>query len=148
MYEKCKLLRHHGMSAQYEHTAFGLNFRLSALNAAVGLAQMKRLEEFLQHRNKIMDIYRSNLGSVLKFQSAPKNVTRVSWGMAIVQASSREERDKAIEALSKAGVQTRINWKPVHQQPYHSKFLTGNFPVADRVFDTSFTLPLNNGMHP
>ena len=146
MYEKCKLLRHHGMSSQYEHTAFGLNFRLSALNAAVGLAQMKHLEGFLKHRNKIMDIYRSNLGSVLKFQSAPKNVTRVSWGMAIVQASCREERDKTIEALSKAGVQTRINWKPVHQQPYHSKFLTGNFPVADHVFDTSFTLPLNNGM--
>ena len=93
-----------------------------------------------------MCIYRSYLDDVLKFQLAPINVTRVSWGMAIVQASSREERDKAIEALSKAGVQTRINWKPVHQQPYHSKFLTGNFPVADRVFDTSFTLPLNNGM--
>ncbi len=146
MYEKCRLLRHHGMSDQYEHTAFGLNFRLSAVNAAIGLAQMKRLEEFLQHRNRIMDIYKSYLDGVFKFQSPPINVTRVSWGMAIVQASCREERDNTIAALSKAGIQTRINWKPVHQQPYHSKFLTGNFPIADHVFDTSFTLPLNNGM--
>lgn len=146
MYERCRLLRHHGMSSQYEHTAFGLNFRLSAMNAAVGLAQMKRLEGFLQHREKVMGIYRSRLNEVFKFQEAPENVTRVSWGMALVQANDQEKRDHAIATLSKAGVQTRINWKPVHQQPYHGKFLTGHFPVADHVFNTSFTLPLNNGM--
>ena len=146
MYEKCKLLRHHGMSAQYEHTAFGLNFRLSGMNAAVGLAQMDRLDGFLRHRDEVMDIYRSGLGEALRFQETPAGVTRVSWGMAMVRADSMEERDRLAAILAEAGVQTRINWKPVHRQPYHGGFLGGDFPVADRVFDTSFTLPLNNAM--
>lgn len=146
LYEKCKLLRHHGMSAQYEHTAFGLNFRLSGMNAAVGLAQMDRLDDFLRHRDEVMDVYRSGLGEALRFQEIPADVTRVSWGMAMVRSDSREERDRLTATLAEAGVQTRINWKPVHRQPYHSGFLSGDFPVADRVFDTSCTLPLNNGM--
>ena len=146
LYERCRLLRHHGMSAQYEHTAFGLNFRLPALNAAVGLAQMERLDGFLAHRNAVMDMYRAGLGRRLRFQSAPSGMTKVSWGMALARAESQGLRDRIRTALAEAGVETRVNWKPVHQQPYHSKLMGGEFPVADRVFDTGFTLPLNNSM--
>ena len=144
--EKCKLLRHHGMSAQYEHTDFGLNFRLSSMNGAVGLAQMERLGTFLDHRAAVMERYRSGLGELLRFQDAPAAANRVSWGMALVRAADEAQRDGIRAALDDAGVQTRINWKPVHRQPYHSKTLGGDFSVADEVFRTSFTLPLNNGM--
>ena len=146
LYERCKLLRNHGMSRTYEHTAFGLNFRLPALNAAVGLAQIDRLGRFLSHRDRIMESYRSGLAHSVTFQTVPREVTRPSWGLAMVRAESRRDRDDLVEALSAAGVETRINWKPVHRQPFHADKVSGDFPEADRIYDTSFTLPLTNGM--
>ena len=76
----------------------------------------------------------------------PPYVTQHSWYMYAVALNDSVPRDRVVEELAAAGIETRINWKPVHRQPYHAAILSGDFPVADRIFDTSFTLPLTNGM--
>lgn len=144
--ERCKVLRNHGMSARYEHTDFGLNFRLSALNAALGLAQAERLDAFIDRRGEVMAHYRQRLGDIVTFQDVPLWASRVSWGMALIRARDGITRDAIVDGLARSGIETRINWKPVHQQPYHRHLSGATFPVADEMYQTSLTLPLSNGM--
>ena len=52
LYERCKLLRSHGQSSGYHHESFGLNYRMLEVSAAIGLAQLKHLPEFIQKRRR------------------------------------------------------------------------------------------------
>jgi perosamine synthetase len=144
--KRCRRLRNHGMSGRYEHTDFGLNLRISTLNAALGLAQAERLDGFIATRERIVATYRSRLSDILTFQPIPEWATRVSWGMCMVRARDTETRDAIVQGLAGEGIETRVNWKPVHRQPYQRYLADGTYPVAEDIHATSLTLPLGNGM--
>ena len=62
---KCKVIRAHGMSAQYQHTEFGYNYRMTDISAAIGREQLKKVANFNARRREIADVYNSELSELV-----------------------------------------------------------------------------------
>jgi perosamine synthetase len=99
------------------HVSLGYNFKLTNLQAAVGLSQLKKLEFRLQRMKEIYTIYQKHLKEVEEAKLVPiqiKNGLSPQWIDAIV-----ENRDALVDYLSKSGIDTRKFWLPIHtQKPY------------------------------
>lgn len=142
------LIRNHGEGKEkYIHTEFGLNFRPTDLQSAIGIVQLKKAEKYLSWREKISKLYISSLSEYLRFQEVPDYVKRHTWMLFMSLALNEKERNELIKYLNKMTIDTRIPWPPVHQQPYH-KAIVGQVkcPNADNVFTRVLSLPIGNGM--
>ncbi len=129
-YEVAKKLRDHGMSVRkkYWHDLIGFNYRMTNLQAAIGLAQMERLKFFLDQKKKMAKKYRHYLNGNDKvyFSKNFKN-TKSSYWLYYIKLKSKfsNKRDKIINLLSKNGIEARNCFYPVNQmkpyKKYHSK---------------------------
>ncbi len=144
IYERCLLIRNHGMKEQYLHLMPGLNLRLSPLDAALGLAQIERIESFLLHREKTAQLYRDLLAPRLEFQRIPDFVTRMSWGMVLAFAGRQSSRDSLLRHLESRGIRCVVPWRPIHLQPFFRGLSSGLFPRAERLYSRVLSLPLSN----
>jgi dTDP-4-amino-4,6-dideoxygalactose transaminase len=136
--------------AHYEHTEIGYNYRLSNILAALGLAQLERLEEMLTRRRRLREGYRqlfADIEGVTVFQrecDAEDNC----WLTAILvdPVTAPWKRGELAAALSAADVESRPLWKPMHQQPVFAgarTFLRGD---ADRLFAAGLALPSGSAL--
>jgi perosamine synthetase len=141
---KLKLIRSHGDVKQYDSRMFGLNFRISDIHSAIILEQLKKINTFLLHRQKIADIYKTEL-SGFEFQKIPDYVTRHPYMLFAILLSSKK-RNQLNNYLNSNGIETRICWPPVHKQKYHSKLFKGNFPNSEKIFSRIINLPMGNGL--
>jgi len=121
--EQFKLLRNHGRSMNgdlYDQICFGWNFRMSELNAALGLSQLKRLDEIICKRQKIAYFYQQGLqGNALilcpQFSVQENNS---AWFVYVVQVPE-DRRDSVLQQLTEAKIQCGRYFAPVHMQPYY-----------------------------
>jgi len=142
--ERCRLVRNHGMAERYEHIFIGFNYRMTDLNAAIGIAQLKKLDSFLEHRSRIAAKYMSELKDLARFQHVPPFVTKHPWMFFPILV---ENRDKLREHLARRGIDTRVCWKPVHMQPYHRRFFKGEkYPNAEEIYRHVICIPIGNGI--
>ncbi|MGE2714604.1 DegT/DnrJ/EryC1/StrS family aminotransferase [Mycolicibacterium litorale] len=136
--------------AHYEHTEIGYNYRLSNILAALGIAQLERLDEMIARRRRLREGYSgvfTGVEGVDVFQrdgDADDNC----WLTAILvdPVTARWKRDELATALSLSDVETRPLWKPMHQQPVFAgapAFLRGN---ADRLFAVGLALPSGSAL--
>jgi perosamine synthetase len=145
--DKCRMIKNHGTLKKVAKTNFfnfGVNFRTTDLQSALGLSQLKRAEEFLALRNRISRIYMDELNGIVGFQEVPKHVSKHGrmFFPIFVEELKRNEID---EELNKQGVSTRICWPPAHKQPFHSKlFPNQSYPNSEKIGNTIITLPLGN----
>lgn len=144
--DRAKCLRDHAMSAErrYWHNESGFNFRMTNLQAALGLAQLRRIGEFLECRERILHRYKSRLSSSALRIGPALGDGAVNW---LVTAQSPRldftTRDRLITELRKSGVDTRPFFYPIGMLPFiRSKPL----PVALRVSGSSFNLPTFVGL--
>ncbi|MEV0155928.1 aminotransferase class I/II-fold pyridoxal phosphate-dependent enzyme [Micromonospora sp. NPDC050686] len=128
----------------YEHTETGYNYRLSNLLAALGRAQLRRLDEMIARRRRLRDRYAKIFAGIPGVRLlADADPGANSWLTVIVvdpEEAGWRARDLA-DHLGRANVETRPVWKPMHLQPaFHgsSAVLTGN---AERLFAQGLTLP-------
>ena len=99
---KCKVVRAHGMTAQYQHTEFGYNYRMTDISAAIGREQLKKLPKFNSRRRKIAEMYNSELSDLVV---TPKN----RRGHVFHQYTIRtEKRDQLKEFLFDRKINTGI----------------------------------------
>lgn len=129
-YEVAKKLRDHGMSLKkkYWHDLIGFNYRMTNLQAAVGLAQMERLKFFLDQKKKMAKKYRHYLNGNDKiyFSKNFKN-TKSSYWLYYIKLKNKfsNKRDKIIDLLLKNGIEARNCFYPVNlmkpYKKYHSK---------------------------
>lgn len=135
----------------YEQIDLGYNYRLTDIQAALGLSQMSRLVEFIERRSLLAQRYTAELGDL------PLQLPRVlpsiysAWHLYVVRligASPRERRQRLFEDLHRAGVGTNLHYSPVHLQPYYKKlgFREGLFPEAERYGLDAITIPLYASM--
>ncbi len=129
---KAKMLRGHGMSTQkkYWHEDFGYNYRLTNVQAAIGLAQLERIEYFLEKRRKILNWYKEDLEAI-KFLSLNKQTQwakSVCW-LVCMEFESFDERNRNIfmQNLLAEGVDSRPYFSPLSQMPMYSP---ANTPVT------------------
>jgi dTDP-4-amino-4,6-dideoxygalactose transaminase len=141
--EKCKLLRSHGMKVRYYHDMLGYNFRMTDLHAAIGLAQMDRLDAFTEKRRKNAQFLTENIKSVItpKVKEGYEHV----WHQYTIRVKDGKDRDAAVKQLNEAGVGTGIFYPvPVHQQSYIEQMLGAQtLPVAEKLAKEVISIPVH-----
>lgn len=133
------------------HTRLGYNYRLDELSAALGLAQMGRIDELLAKRARVAAWYDERLADLelVERPAVHPNTTRMSWFVYVVRIKPPAERDTVMASLADAGVPSRPYFTPIHLQPFYRErfgFQRGDFPVTERLGDRSLALPFSSVM--
>jgi dTDP-4-amino-4,6-dideoxygalactose transaminase len=128
------------------HTRLGYNYRLDELSAALGVAQIDRLDEILARRARVADWYATRLADIeeLTLPVVARWTTRMSWFVYVVRLAAAIDRDWVIAALKRRGVPARAYFPPIHLQPFYRQrfgFKPGDFPVAERAGACALALP-------
>jgi perosamine synthetase len=124
---------------EYWHDVIGFNYRMTNICAAIGLAQLERVETFLKKKRLIAEYYKKHLGNLVDFQSEPSDLIHSYW-MVSVLVKRAKERDQCRNVLANAGVETRPLFFPVHSMPMYTR-LYRRLPVADDISSRGITLP-------
>jgi dTDP-4-amino-4,6-dideoxygalactose transaminase len=129
-----------------EHSRLGYNYRLDEMSAALGLAQLARLDELLAARERVAGWYEARLADNewLTVPRAARWTTRTSWFVYVIRLASRELRDLAMNELAARGIPARQYFPPIHLQRFYRErfgFSRGDFPVAEAAGDTCLALP-------
>jgi len=141
--EKCRLIRSHGMKVRYYHDMLGYNYRMSDLHAAIGLAQMQRLEAFKTIRQKNAKYLNERITSVVTPKVKP-NYEHV-WHQYTIRVDGGRDRDAAVKQLHEDGIGTGIFYPvPVHEQAYMRK-IVGDYhlPVSEKFAKQVISLPVH-----
>jgi perosamine synthetase len=143
LYLKARRLRDHAMSSErrYWHTEVGYNYRMTNLQAALGLAQLERIGEFLEHRQQLMQWYRDELADVpgLRLNRQQPDCHNVYWMVCLEIAGLRADaREHLMRALKADGVDSRPYFYPVSDLPMYQRADT---PVAHRIHEIGINLP-------
>ncbi len=148
--ERARMLRDHGMNPKkkYDHLDLGFNYRMTNLQAAVGLAQLEKLDKILSLRNNARLEYEAALSDIpqLKLRSFANWSTPVHWLMTL-SAETVEIRDQLMATLHENGIETRPMINPVHHAHHFRKSYEWNdFPVSCDISARSFHLPSGNNI--
>ena len=115
---------------RFVHDEVGYNFRLPNINAALGVAQLERLGEFIAYKRDLANRYRDRFKAMgVTFVSEPANSESIYWLCAIL-AKDVAERDAILHATNDAGVMTRPVWEPLHDLPMYRDCPHGPLPVT------------------
>ncbi len=150
--DRARALRNHGQAAPGAFVCAGPNARMSELHAALGVEQMKKLDDMLARRRAMADEIRSALA--LRWQRAPEGavVNHQTLGFVLPAPPSgelRAARDGLLAALREAGVEASILSYALHRLPQFRAYAANcgrRFPVADAVVDGGVAVPLHPGM--
>jgi perosamine synthetase len=152
--ELLRTLRNQGVAKDGSglfHSELGYNYRMTELSAALGVAQIGRIEEMLAMRERVAGWYSERLGRIdgAALLAPAEWTTRLSWFAAIARLAPGIDRDLVIERLAGLGVPAKGYFAPLHLQPvYRSRFgyREGDFPVTERVARSTLALPFHNRM--
>lgn len=146
LYEEMLLLRDHGMKKckRYWHERAGFNYRMTNLQAAVGLAQLEQVESFLAARRNVAEQYTENLSGVEGVTLPPNEswAHNIFWLYSILidQKKIGMARNELIRLLEDEGIETRPLFYPLHSQPPFPESSV-EFPVATRLAENGLSLP-------
>jgi perosamine synthetase len=149
--ETMRSLRNQGRDTDgtwLRHVRLGYNYRLDELSAAVGVAQLERLDELRRGRTRVAAAYERALGGRdwLKLPRAGAG-EEVDWFVYVVRLHTEIDRDRLIGKLASLGVPTRPYFAPLHLQPFYRStfgFGPGDFPVTERVAASTLALPFSS----
>lgn len=125
---------------RYWHTAVGYNYRLTNLQAALGLAQLEQVEEHLDRRQRLWDRYADRLAGVLTWQTVPLGTTRSPW-LFVGLVPHATDYPRVVAALNAAGIESRPAFPCVHTMPMYATGQT--CPVAEDISARGICLPLH-----
>lgn len=162
--EKMLLLRSHGITRDeelmtkaadgpwyYQQIALGFNYRMTELQAALGLSQMQRLQEFVIKRHKLASRYNELLQELpitLPWQHPDSESARHLYVIRLQLEQINITHLDVFNALHAAGVLVNLHYIPVHMQPYYQKmgFESGQFPEAEQYYKEAISIPLFSAM--
>ena len=126
----------------YEHEDIGYNYRMSNVLAAIGRAQLANLDNVIETRRIVREMYSDftkDSGKAEVLQDAPWG-TGNNW-LTVATFSSSEDAMTLMKALHQSGIESRPIWKPMHQQPVFSKAEALLNGTADHIFSVGLCLP-------
>ena len=134
------------------HERLGYNYRLSDLNAALGVAQMRRLDGILKRRHAVAEMYFQRLaGNKHLVLPTIDEQTVMSWFVFVVRLMTTytgEERDRIIASLRRHDIGCSDYFPCIHQQPFYQElgYGPGMFPIAESVSQRTLALPFYNSL--
>ena len=144
--EQARLIRSHGMRQRYYHESLGYNFRMTEIQAAIGLAQLPKLEAFNERRIANAHYFSARLRNVVTPQ-VPAGYRHVFHQYTI---RILDKRDTLAEGLRQRGVATSIYYPvPIHQQTFYRQLgYDGHFPIAEQMSREVLSLPVHPALTP
>ena len=146
LYNRLLALRAHGMHKdgdmrfdwRYEMHELGYNYRLTDIQAALGVSQLKRLEKFKSRRREIVDFYNKNLNLPHLIE---KDFSKACFHLYPILV---EDRAEFYFMAKKAGLNLQVHYIPVHTQPYYRElgYKEGDYPNAEEYYNHCISLPL------
>lgn len=148
---KMRIFKGQGMdpNKRYWHTVIGYNYRMTNIEAAIGLAQLEQIDTFLKYRKKIANWYNEALSPLNNFIELPSELhwaDHCYWMYSIlikqnvIESNNQETyRSKLMNFLDQNGIETRPLFYPMHKMPPH--FTNELFPIADDISSRGINLP-------
>ncbi|MBI3631441.1 MAG: UDP-4-amino-4,6-dideoxy-N-acetyl-beta-L-altrosamine transaminase [Candidatus Staskawiczbacteria bacterium] len=148
-YERLKLLRSHGIKKDKNGfnvmKEFGYNYRLSDLQAALGVSQLKKIEQFIEKRHELVSLYSKLLKDVDQI-ILPQELKDVksSWHLYVVRVKDKKYRLPLYQYLLKNKIGVNLHYPCVYKHPYYKKMKIGAVcKIAENYSDTAITIPLH-----
>lgn len=153
--ELCRSMRSQGRATTglwLYHERLGYNYRMSEINAAVGIIQMERLKEIIDKRDKIAQIYNEKLKDIkgVTIPYVDSKVTNMSWFVYVIRLEDNIDRNKIIDYLTENGIACKPYFTPIHLQPYMRNmfgFKEGEIPITEKVGKSTIALPFYNNLN-
>lgn len=160
IYNKIKLLRSHGITKNireikfwgYRMIDFGYNYRLTDIQAALGISQLKKLDQFTAYRNKLAKIYDLHFKDNIycDIPKVKKNVFHSYhiYPLLINFKKIGKNKEDLFRLFNKYNIKLQVHYIPIYQQPYYRNILYNKFncPVAENFYSREVTLPLYYGL--
>jgi UDP-4-amino-4,6-dideoxy-N-acetyl-beta-L-altrosamine transaminase len=159
--KKMDLLRSHGITRDeslmdepshgswyYEQVDLGFNYRMTEMQAALGLSQMSRLHDFVAKRNKLAAVYDDLLKSLPLVTPKQINDSYSGRHLYVIRLKLDEislSHKEVFEQLREHGIGVNLHYIPVHTQPYYKNlgFKQGQFPIAECYYGDAISIPLS-----
>jgi len=148
IHQRMNQLRNHGSSPakRYWHDYVGFNYRMTNLQAALGVAQLERLDEVIAHRRRLFDWYGEQLAGIegISLQGSVPDTRSVYWMIAVCidKWKSYDQRDAAAKELAEAGIETRPMFYPLNEMPACAEFPHApDLNVSARIARSGIMLP-------
>lgn len=158
--QKMELLRSHGVTRNpelmtqdaegawyYQQVALGFNYRMTELQAALGVSQLKRLSEFVAKRHEIAERYNhifKDLPIVLPYQLENTYSGLHLYVIRLKLKQLKRTRKEIFDLLREKGIGVNVHYIPVHTQPYYKSlgFKVGDYPQAEDYYASAISLPM------
>jgi len=162
--EKMQLFRAHGITREpklmtkkteggwyYQQVELGFNYRMNDLQAALGIAQMKRLDKFITIRHSLKQRYDDLLKDLPLITPAQSLDSYSSLHLYPVQLKLEQlskAHNQIFDELRKNGVGVNLHYIPIHMQPYFQNmgFKKGNFPIVEDYYSRAISIPIYQGL--
>jgi len=131
----------------YEHAQVGYNYRLSNILAALGRAQLKSLDQYVEKRREIFNYYYNNLKNVegIRFMPEIENGKSTRWlSVVLMENINHDKIEDIIRSFSEENIEVRPIWKPMHLQPVFedaSFYYNSQKPISASLFEHGLCLP-------
>jgi len=156
-YEKLKTLRNHGINKDakerygneagyaYDMTMLGRNYRITDIQCALGISQLKKLDYFVKERKRMSEIYTKYL-SELEFIDTPitKDYVKHAWHLYTILINGLD-RDNIFAKLRKMNIGVNVHYIPIYKFTYYKENFNFNpkkFPVTEDIFKKIISLPI------
>lgn len=158
--EKMRMLRSHGITNDpekmtedshgpwyYQQIALGFNYRMTDVEAALGLSQLSKLETFLEKRNVLANYYDklfSDYSGITPLHQNSKIYSSYHLYVVRIDSLTNQQHATLVANLRESGVFAHVHYIPIHMQPFYisSGFKIGDFPNAEKYYQQAVTLPL------
>lgn len=154
-FEKLKIFRNHGIVKDkkklmdigedwyYEMQYLGYNYRMTDFQAALGISQLKKIDNFIKRRREIADIYREGFKNINNIKIPPdSNINKNAYHLYPILV---EKRDELYRELKETGINCQINYIPLYRQPYYKDrfvYNIGKFENSELFYSKELSIPM------
>lgn len=160
LYQRLLLLRSHGITKSpnllsqnpgpwyYEMQDLGYNYRMTDIQAALGISQLKKLNKFVARRREIVALYNekfSDLNCIIPYEEEKLYSSFHLYVLLIDFKKVGKPRKQVMEMLKANNIGTQVHYIPVHLQPYYMKkfgYKNGDYPIAEDFYNQALSIPL------
>jgi len=156
----CRSLRNQGRGESggwLAHERLGYNYRLSDISAALGAAQLGRIGEIVEKRQRVAATYNELLKALdgeIILPTIDPGVNRMSWFVYVIRLADhfdRADRDAVMKDLQRQGIGVNSYFQPIHLQPFYARrfgFRDGDLPITEKTAQRTIALPFHNQLTP